>query len=483
MIRRNFLVFVTIFTTYFAIAQDCNCSENFTWLKKTFEKNDAGYQYVIDQKGIEAYNKHSEIYLKKSRQTTNVNECADLMKKWSRFFRAGHLSIRVKQPQRNSTSKTKKNSNSNWESRKINLKKFKKYINKKEKADFEGIWNLDGYKIGIKKENENFVGFIIESTNKNWKKNFVKLSINKQNNLKYRADYYMGDFSKTTFNKVELVGNNVLKLGNFYLNRVNSPYKNNEDVDRFIRLISTSKPVIERINATTLVLRIPTFNSSARKAINELLSKHKEEILKTENLIIDIRNNGGGSDSSYSQIVPFIYTNPIKTIGVEYLSTELNNQRMLDFINIDRYNFTEEGKKWAKRSYDKLKTKIGEFVNLKKSNYSIKTLDTVHAYPKNVGIIINKNNGSTAEQFLLAAKQSKKVKLFGTTTYGVLDISNMYFVDFPSDKFTLGYSLTRSLRIPDMTIDNRGIQPDYYIDSSVPEYHWIKFVNETLNNK
>jgi len=85
------------------------------------------------------------------------------------------------------------------------------------------------------------------------------------------------------------------------------------------------------------------------------------------------------------------------------------------------------------------------------------TLDTVYEYPKNIGIIINENNGSTTEQFLLAAKQSKKVKLFGTTTMGVLDISNMHFVQSPCEEFKLGYCLSKSMRIPHMTIDNKGI--------------------------
>jgi C-terminal processing protease CtpA/Prc len=110
-------------------------------------------------------------------------------------------------------------------------------------------------------------------------------------------------------------------------------------------------------------------------------------------------------------------------------------------------------------------------------------LDEILPYPKNIGIIINNKNGSTAEQFLLAAKQSKKVKLFGTTTAGVLDISNMYFVESPCKEFKLGYSLSKSLRIPDMEIDGKGIQPDYYIDKSIPQYDWVNYVNEILNEK
>jgi C-terminal processing protease CtpA/Prc len=210
---------------------------------------------------------------------------------------------------------------------------------------------------------------------------------------------------------------------------------------------------------------------------------NKEKILQTENLIIDLRNNDGGSDRSFREILPYIYTNPMRIVGLEFRSTKLNNQRMLDFINKPEYGFDEAGKKWAKEQYDKLEKRLGQFVNLESSVVSIDTMKTMYPTPKNVGIIINEVNASTTEQFLLAAKQSKKVKLFGTTTFGLLDVSNVYAVKSPCNEFEIYYSLSRSMRIPEMTIDNKGIQPDYYIDKSVPQYKWVDFVNEILNTK
>ncbi|MCB0762421.1 MAG: peptidase S41, partial [Flavobacteriales bacterium] len=60
--------------------------------------------------------------------------------------------------------------------------------------------------------------------------------------------------------------------------------------------------------------------------------------------------------------------------------------------------------------------------------------------------------------------------------------SNMYFINSPCADLRLGYSLSRSMRIPEMTIDDKGILPDYYLDSTIPDADWIDFVQKTLES-
>jgi len=73
--------------------------------------------------------------------------------------------------------------------------------------------------------------------------------------------------------------------------------------------------------------------------------------------------------------------------------------------------------------------------------------------------------------------------LYGTTTIGALDISNLYSVDSPCGEYQLWYGLTKSYRIPEMLIDGKGIQPDYYFDETIKPYEWIKKTEEILNYK
>ena len=291
----------------------------------------------------------------------------------------------------------------------------------------------------------------------------------------------MKDHSAKNIKSVNPIGNNYLEIGTVTLKRIAPSIAPEPEFERYIKAISAEDPYFERINNETVLLRIPRFWGPVKSKIDSVISVNKSTILSCPNLIIDLRNNGGGSDRNYSELLPILYTNPIRIVGMELLSTPLNNKRMLDFINKSEYGFNQEEKEWAQQSYDTLSKHVGEFVNLDGQLVNETNLDTIFEKPKNIGIIINEGIGSTTEQFLLAAKQSKKVKLFGTTTSGVLDISNMYFVKSPCEAFKLGYSLSKSLRIPEMTIDNKGIQPDYYIDKEIPKYEWINFVTEILN--
>lgn len=483
---------VVLFFPLLLISQNCDCESNFNWVKKTFEENDAGYQYIIESKGAQAYVVHNQIFLEKTKNISSNQECTEVLNEWLQFFRSGHIGVQyigTSESESNMVSKNTNNKNTTEEREtySADIDKFKTYLDLKQEHDFEGIWKSGAYSIAIKKKGNDYIGFIVASEYEEWNEGDVKLKVF-SDGQNHNSVFYMFDRSAVKSNSVSLLGSNNLKIGDIFLVRTYPEIVDNSPYNLYIRSMESSLPFLEVLNNSTLYFRVPSFTGTQEKrAIDSVITANKDKILSTENLILDIRNGTGGADFTYSEIMKLIYTNPIRMPSVEYLSTPLNNKRMLDFSKNEglaiTYNitFSEEERDEFKRHYDLLSKNLGQYVNIYSLDINIKKYDTVYPYPKNVGIIHNKNNGSTDEQFLLEAKQSRKVKLFGEPTAGMIDMSNMNTAESPCGDYLLWYALTKSLRVPGMAIDNVGVQPDYYIDSEIPEHEWVQYVVDVLS--
>ncbi|MBC9929115.1 peptidase S41 [Chitinophaga qingshengii] len=449
--------------------QKCDCEGNFKWVKETFEKNDAGFDYALQQKGKDAYQQFNKIILARIKKATTKEECAAVMGDWLQFFRKAHHGIILT----NNAPAVAANTSS-WEKIALSEEQAKQQISSGSAALFEGIWTTGAYKIAIIPKDKGYKGVILTSTNPAWKPESVKLKISADSS----GAFYMGDYSARPFDKAVFYGKNVLQLGRIFLKREYPVFPADPATELYVREISTDGPFLQQLSAKTILLRIPTFDDAQKGLIDSVLKANDQLLKRTENLVIDIRNNGGGSDISYYGILPLLYTNPIRSVNVEMFSTPLNNRRMEEYSA--RPGLSENDKIEVQAALKKLKEHPGQFVNLSGKIVDEQKLDTIFPFPKNVGIIINNLNGSTAEEFLMAARQSKKVKLFGVTTAGVLDISNMYGVNSPDKQFQLWYALSKSLRIPDLTIDGKGIMPDFYIDKSIPSSQWLDHVVQIL---
>jgi hypothetical protein len=345
-----------------------------------------------------------------------------------------------------------------WEKIETDTIAFKEYLNLKKDFDFEGIWQDGTYTVGIKETENQFIGFIIDSQAEGWEKGQIKFRIYPDSTI-----YYLRNRSPEK-TKLCLASKNLLLfegISSFW--RIYPEYD-----DQFLTAFTGGEPYMEQLNPTTLYLQIPSFHSRYINIIDSLISGQRKKILSTENLIIDLRYNGGGSDASWTCILPVIFTNPFRQNSVNILSTPSNNPL---------YQFA--GEEFIK----KLDNNGGKFVLFDSEKYYITQFDTLYEFPKQVAILVNKYCASATEQFLLVAKQSKKVKIFGTLTGGALDFSNLNSLESPDQSFRLHYATLKRVDFEDYPIDNIGIQPDYYLDKDIPEYKWIEYVNGILNHE
>ena len=254
------LVFLFSISVY---SQNCDCKSDFEWVKKTFEENDAGFQYIIHTKGNQSYDLHNQIFSEKINDASSLTECNQIINEWLKYFRNGHVAVQILAKSESSSEESSQvdavdSEVVEWESNSTDIDGFKKYLDRKEVNDIEGIWEIGSYIIAIKKETDQYVGFIVESKFQEWKKGQVKLRIFDDADHP-KSEFYMFDRSAVQSDVVSLLSTNNLQLGNFYLKRTYPVIGEDSPYDLFIKSMESSLPFMERLNSSTLYFRIPSF--------------------------------------------------------------------------------------------------------------------------------------------------------------------------------------------------------------------------------
>ena len=489
MRRMNVLIVITFLFSATTNAQSCNCTSEYKWVKKTFVENDAGYSYYVEKYGKQAIAFNDKKWEKEFAKTSNVWQCNDYLNAWIKFYRKGHIAVAMAdQTKARPAVPNKAGSTSTGNvipELNINIDSFQVAVKAFENAGYEGVWTNGTYNVGIKKVKGQYVGFVISSTNDQWKARQIKFSFPLENSTSKESIYYMGNHSlaQNQFEHCQLIGKTYLKAFDIYWKRISPDFAREPKIDEAVSLISTPGFYMKQIDSITTVFRIPSFDNAYIATIDSIVHSNHHLLTNSKNLIIDIRGNGGGADRAYDSITPYLYTNPIRTMWVSFLSTPLNNARYDWISKLD--GFSDKERQGFRDMQTKLNAHIGRFVNLNESNQTVvmDTLPVGYQNPQQVAILIDGANASTAEQFILMAKQSKKVKIYGQPTAGALDFSNLNNVVSPSGNYKLFYATSKSYRLPKMAIDDYGIQPDYYIDESIPSYKWIEFVSEAMKVK
>ena len=458
---------ISLIVNLFYAQNNCRCSDALEKLITKIENEYPGFEQKTKDKVLyDGFKKQLE---DNAGNATSEN-CIEILKKYTSFFRDGHIWI-------NSSIGKKEQQIRGSDFVKIDISKFQKSIKPTAKG-LEGIWKSKFvetgglvYDIGITKKNSTeYTGFITSSSSKFWKPNEVKFRLFP--NGKY--EYYALDKSLKTGN-YDVYDNSIIYFREMrvFLVKENPKTKLLEEQVK-VKVGELRGFEIKQLTDKTTIITLPSFDYPYVEIIKDLIDKNLSLLEGSKNLIVDLRGNSGGTDTAYYNLLPYIMTGSTRSLGVEYLATNTLINGLSGYIESVK---GREDKKDEIEMFNKdialLKSNMGKFVNLSGKPFSVNKFDISNKSPEHVAVLVDKRVGSAAENFVMATRQSKKVKIIGTVTSGGLDYAAARFFDFGCPEYQLQLPTFRSLRLPDYPVDNIGLQPDLYLDKNVED--WIQY--------
>jgi hypothetical protein len=377
--------------------QQCTCSKVYEEVVEKIEENYSGFYDIMDSK-FEEYNK---VKNKQHVATYNIAifnfNCYLEIKKYFAFFGDPHLVFLF-------DGKGKPNETRNFFSASFPIPAAADSAVKNYHNFLEGFWVDDNGRYSIKiigLSKNHFIGTIVTGDSLYWFSNQVKIDISKKGN-NWVATFYLKDHS-TVIEKLE-VEPNFFKIGRYV---------------RFSRIGFESmmeKPQFKfsTVNDKCCYLKIPNFTVENARVIDSLIETNRSVIEKMPNLVIDLRNNGGGSIIGFAKILPLFGKQQFKKYGASFRSSKGTISKIEAYIKDT--TLPQSIINGYKKLLIKLNNAKDTMVEISKTgDYFI---DTFYRYPQKIFIFVNEKSASAAEQLLSYAQQSQKVTILGNTTAG-----------------------------------------------------------------
>ena len=447
-------------------AQNCNCGDNFSFMVQRIQKNYVGYKDKVNPKTQKRFDHLTDSLQKVARNTTS-NKCIAVCREWLSFFKDGHMNISFNEssPKDEIRDFFSKEEKTNWDEEKL-----KSYlaIHNGQTDSIEGIWSnlANTTKLGIVQDSLNrneFIGFMVKYNTAMWAVQQVKFRAKKINGVYTFTSFLARDHSpypaRISLNKDTM---DLKEIGKFYKHDLP---KNTQQ--------SVLNPKFEKLDDKTCLLTIPSFYLEYKNETDRLMIKNASVLENTDHFIIDLRNNRGGAVGAFKKIFPYLYTNPFFTENGQVLATDEN---IKDGYEKPLPSLSEDLQVYFKKVVSELKAHRGELYLI----YPAETIkyDKIYKKPARVSILMNDGSASASELFILQAKQSTKVKLFGTNSSGSVNYVESVTTQMPCNFFNLIYPAARLMRANNDGSDP-GIKPDVAIPDSVTD--WIEFVKQYKN--
>ena len=458
--------------------QQCNCLSELQFLERNAEHNlPSYYDQVINQKREKLYSAHKNECNTIAKRITDNTECVYVVAKYLSFFRDEHLSV----------FHDASYYPFSWEKHDTSaisafFQKEKKYPFPQDAAvskdGIEGYWMSKDKKYIVKViKNKSvlweYIAVIIEGDKEFWSRGQLKFSLHKIGKNTYESIYLTPNRKPkmliASLNKSEL---SIGRMNIFH--RTSDTVVAPQDNDT-----RKNKLEFRELSVNTCYLSIPDFSYERHSAIDSIIDLHFKTIRSKPFLIIDVRNNGGGSDISYQSLLPLVMkdTSTPQPITSSYYCTPEILKHYID----DKYKHSQTR---ADSIYDDstialIQRYMGKYTPVEFDSIYV---DSVYHYPLKVAIIVNRWCASSTEGFILTGRLSSKVKLYGEHTGGFLGYGNWRAVKMPCLPVSISMPTKKMFFRNNEDYESKGIPPNMILDPA-QDNEWINQVQNDIEKK
>jgi hypothetical protein len=238
-------------------------------------------------------------------------------------------------------------------------------------------------------------------------------------------------------------------------------------------------PEFTRIDDATVLLSVPSFSPEHHDALQALLARHDSEVQAASLLIVDIRGNEGGSSYVSDLLAPYYSDGrsspaPSDRRNAVVLASDRQTEhyrRLVETLPDGEY------REFLQRLIDRMSAHPGKLVRYGVDERDWRLMEPPPQHgkadgPANFAILADRHVVSAGEAFLLSAKDSAKVTIFGRSTAGSIDYESVYMTEVagPGYRIALGMpSVAASDRLPAGGFNTSGVPVDVVLDPDDPQ--------------
>lgn len=232
------------------------------------------------------------------------------------------------------------------------------------------------------------------------------------------------------------------------------------------------KYVCKAMDNETAFIRFADFDDEEKI---QLMYEENAELLKnSKQLIVDVRGNGGGSDTCFLPLLQYALPNGKRMDELELTDESANkagseinysirncDMRLKGFEEYLQMELPEETRAILTGMKDELLENRGKGF-IKNSDNDMKIPIVGDSKVERIYIITDGSCGSSGDNFVAVFRMFPKVTVFGRPTMGILDYSNVAFAEY--GEFYLMYPTSRLLSLDSGEgMMKKGVKVDYYI--------------------